>query len=894
MGQNVFAEDFKEDMTENYSESVNDKDTSFIVKYKDGTVMRNRVAVLSNDESVSGNMRVVTYDEEKSIDEVKQELNDSSIEYIQPNYMLELAAVDLESESDVYEEVSESVSIAAGNNKVTVGIIDSEIDSDNSEISGVIYSDGHSWVDNSTLTEGELYFEQTHGTHVAGIIGGKSSVLAGDSQNISIMPLTVFKGNQARTSDIIEAIEYAENMGVDIINMSLGCSEDNTALKEAIEGASDIMFVAAAGNFRRNIDEKPVYPAAYDLPNLISVTSVNSDGGLSYYSDYGENNVDIAAVGKNIESVMPDNERGKLSGTSMSAAVVSRGLALLYSNNKCSSPEEYKELLINSADKVSSLTGYVGNSAKFNAENALNGINKTNVETITYEDEFSISEEVYDESKAYELFAKSKTVDIKCGMAHTLILKEDGTVWAWGSNTYGQLGNGTYTNSTYPVRVKGLTNIVSIEAGGYHNSAVKNDGTIYVWGRGDRGQLGIGKSNRITPAEFTYGRNFIAGKNHSAVIAGHLWNVYVFGDNTSGQLGGVTDEPYLTEPTELVREGPYDESDIHGLAAAYNRTYYVVDSPTHGNSDYLYSIWGFGQNIGNLKMFEKYQTSLGKYFAIGENHAIIYERDNGKIKNVYITGDNTYGQCGTNDNYITSTRLYRTDSLNDYEELAVGSDFTIGRKNDGTVYSWGIEFYAPEQMDDDYEGETIYSVTHKKIPLNNVVKAAAGYNFAIFLDSSGNLWGLGKNSAGQLGNGTTNDASTPVKVMEKELAEDTSAVKVEAGNNYYIALKADGTVWTWGSNNYGQLGNGSTTSETYPVKVEGLTNVTDIKAGNGYCLALKADGTVWAWGKNDYGQLGNGTNVNSSVPVQVQIAFIWSAFKSSIVGNLSNSSSQFL
>lgn len=67
MGQNVFAEDFKEDMTENYSESVNDKDTSFIVKYKDGTVMRNGVAVLSNDESVSGNMRVVTYDEEKRV-----------------------------------------------------------------------------------------------------------------------------------------------------------------------------------------------------------------------------------------------------------------------------------------------------------------------------------------------------------------------------------------------------------------------------------------------------------------------------------------------------------------------------------------------------------------------------------------------------------------------------------------------------------------------------------------------------------------------------------------------------------------------------------------------------------------------------------------------------------
>ena len=886
-GQNVLAENFDEGIKEieNFSESYSDKDTSFIVKYKDGILNRNRANMLSDGGNISSNISVVTYDEEKSVDEVKRELDDSNIEYIQPNYMLELAATDFESEADTYEKVSESITGAIGSDSVTVGIIDSEIDSDNSQISKIISDNGYSWVDNSTLTEGELYFEQTHGTHIAGIIGGKSSVLQGESQNISIMPLTVFKGSQARTSDIIEAIEYAENKGVDIINMSFGCSEDNAALREAIERASDIMFVAAAGNFRRDIDEKPIYPAAYDLPNLISVTSVNSDGGLSYYSDYGENNVDIAALGKNIESVMPENERGKLSGTSMAAAVVSRGLALLYSNNKCNSPKEYKELLINSADKVSSLTGYVGNSAKLNAENALNGVTNTNVEEIEYEDEFSISEEVYDESKAYELFAKSKTVDIKSGMAHTLALKEDGSVWAWGDNTYGQLGNGTYKRSTYPIQVKGLTGIVKIEAGGYHNFARSADGKVYVWGKGDRGQLGSGTSNKNIPMEFYYKNcSFAAGLNHS-VIAWLDWNVFVFGDNRKNQLGGVTDSLYLIPPTELIREGGYAEADVQSIGAAYNDSYYFTGAGS-GEENLSNALWGFGYNIVELKMLGNGKPEpYFKEIVVGKQHAFIYTKDyddhlgNGlnaetNLNQLWVYGANDFGQYGIDYNLGEpySDCAYYTDELADYVQLAAGNDFTIGRKSDGTVYSWGVEFYAPEQLNNEDEYNPMkYSENHKKLPLSNIAAISAGDNFAIFVDTSGNIWGIGKNDKGQLGNGTTTDASTPVKTTEKEQAENKNVLKVENGYGTGIALKTDGTVWSWGNNNYGQLGIGGNENAEYPMKIEGLTNIIDIKIGYGFCLALKSDGTVWSWGKNDYGQLGNGSNANSNVPVQVQI-----------------------
>lgn len=870
MGQCVTAEDISKrgvnnsENIENTEGNVN-VDTSFIVKYKKGKA-RNLFSVGGESEN-NLDIEVINYGEEKSVDEVKRELGDS-VEYVQPNYILELAAVKSD-ESNIADEnnvKNTAVGIQSGSTEVIVGIIDSEIDKSNNELSGLISNKEYSCVDNSNLFEGELGFEQMHGTHIAGIVGGKSNVLhERNKNNIRIMPLTVFKGSQARTSDIINAINYAKDNNADIINMSFGCSEENIALKEAIESAPEILFITAAGNFRRSIDEKPVYPAAYNLPNLISVTSINDDGGLCYFSDYGESNVDIAAIGKDIDSTMPDNKRSYLSGTSMSAAVVSRGAALLYSNNMCSSPEDYKELLISSADKISSLTGYVGNSAKLNVENALNSVSKTSIEKINYNDEFSISPEVYDEETSYKLFAASKTIDIKSGMAHTIALKEDGTVWAWGDNTYGQLGNGTYTSSTYPVRVKGLNGITKIEAGGYHNFAYKTGGYIYVWGRGDRGQLGRGTSNYNTPSTIGGDRsNFSAGLMHSIIADQN--SVYVFGDNSAKQLGNTVSGSYTSSPTKVVLPSSFNYSDIQSVGAGYNKTFFTTDAeegvyPLNG------VLFGFGEGISdNLKIIERDKSDYKRKFAIGRNHAISYllGTGNDNSNSAFVMGTNEYGEQG-NGNISSNNTMGWTSSLSMYTDLAAGDGFTIGLKPDGTVYSWGKTFYSAAQM----AGTLTYSVNHTKIPVSNIKAIAAGDNFAIFLDSSGNMWGLGKNDKGQLGNGTTNNATTPVKVTEREINEDTTAIKVAVGTNHYIALKEDGTVWTWGKNEYGQLGNGTTAEETYPIKVSGLSGITDVKAGNGFCLALKSDGTLWAWGKNDYGQLGNGTKVNSSVPVKV-------------------------
>jgi alpha-tubulin suppressor-like RCC1 family protein len=121
------------------------------------------------------------------------------------------------------------------------------------------------------------------------------------------------------------------------------------------------------------------------------------------------------------------------------------------------------------------------------------------------------------------------------------------------------------------------------------------------------------------------------------------------------------------------------------------------------------------------------------------------------------------------------------------------------------------------------------------------------------------------NGSGQLGDGTNKDRWSPVQV--KGL---TNVVAIDAGNGHTIALKKDGTVWTWGENSSGQLGDGTTTNRVCPVQVKGLTNVTVIAAGTAHNIVVKKDGTVWTWGENAHQQLGDGSNINRCEPLQVK------------------------
>ena len=152
--------------------------------------------------------------------------------------------------------------------------------------------------------------------------------------------------------------------------------------------------------------------------------------------------------------------------------------------------------------------------------------------------------------------------------------------------------------------------------------------------------------------------------------------------------------------------------------------------------------------------------------------------------------------------------------------------------------------------------------------LNGLIALATGDYHSLALKSDGTVWAWGYNYYGQLGDGSTTSSTTPVQVSGL-----SGVIALAGGYSHSLALKSDGTVWAWGSNYSGQLGDGSTTSSTTPVQVSNLDGVVALAAGSYHSLALKSYDTVWAWGYNYYGQLGDGSTDSStgnrSTPVQV-------------------------
>ena len=143
---------------------------------------------------------------------------------------------------------------------------------------------------------------------------------------------------------------------------------------------------------------------------------------------------------------------------------------------------------------------------------------------------------------------------------------------------------------------------------------------------------------------------------------------------------------------------------------------------------------------------------------------------------------------------------------------------------------------------------------------------AGGLRLATTVKTSGDIWSCGRNNYGQLGDGTNVQRTTPAQISN--LPDITSVTTGSSSSTF--ALKSDGTVWACGLNNYGQLGDGTTTNRTAPVQViKGLTGIDSVAAGLYHAVALKSDGTVWTWGRNNYGQLGDGTTTDKLSPVQV-------------------------
>jgi alpha-tubulin suppressor-like RCC1 family protein len=225
-------------------------------------------------------------------------------------------------------------------------------------------------------------------------------------------------------------------------------------------------------------------------------------------------------------------------------------------------------------------------------------------------------------------------------------------------------------------------------------------------------------------------------------------------------------------------------------------------------------------------------------------------------------GDNDYGKLG-DESTTDRNAPVGVSNLSGVQTVAGGGDHSLALKEDCTVWAWG----------DNYNGKLGDGTTTERrtpVQVQNLGRAkaiAAGTDHSLALKNDGTLWAWGYNFNGQLGDGTTTDRTTPVQVS------NLSGVKAIAVGDYHsLALKEDGTLWAWGRNAFGQLGDGTSENDrATPVQVSNLSDVKAMDAGEDHSVALRTDGTVFAWGGNSYGQLGDGTSgTERHTPVQVR------------------------
>jgi alpha-tubulin suppressor-like RCC1 family protein len=336
-----------------------------------------------------------------------------------------------------------------------------------------------------------------------------------------------------------------------------------------------------------------------------------------------------------------------------------------------------------------------------------------------------------------------------------------GNLWVRGANGYGGLGDNTIVRKSSPVQtIAWGSNWKSVTTGRFHTAAIKTDGTLWTWGRNNNSQLGDNTTaNKSSPVQtIAFGTNWkqvSAGNSNTAGIKTD-GTLWTWGANANGQLG---------DNTIVAKSSP-------------------VQTITFGTN------W-MQVSSGYVNLFMAAIKTDGTLWTWGANA--------------------TYGQLGDNTVAPKSSPVQTVAFGTNWKQVTSGGFHCAATKTDGT------------------------------------------------------LWGWGRNDSGQLGDNTVAPKSSPVQTV----AFGTNWKQVSCGYTHTAAIKTDGTLWVWGSNANGALGDNTTTSRSSPVQtVTGGNNWKIVACGYRNTAAVKTDGTLWAWGHNNNGQLGDSSVTSRSSPIQ--------------------------
>ena len=469
-------------------------------------------------------------------------------------------------------------------------------------------------------------------------------------------------------------------------------------------------------------------------------------------------------------------------------------------------------------------------------------------------------------------------VQVSAGFAHTIARRQDGSIWTWGFNQWGQIGNGVYTGAVsglanihpsaddvaFPTRLGDRTDWINVEAGEMHTIAVRQDGSIWMWGRNLNAELGDDPQHfpAPTPARVGTGNDWAyvtmgqggLGLAHTVAIRedGTLW---AWGGNTNGRLGDGTTRDRWT-PVQIGQGTDWKDAQI---SAGWEHTMVVRADG---------SLWGWGVNtngqLGNNSTANQtipVQIGTGTnwaYVSVGHNHSVALRKDG----TLWAWGNQANGRLGNNETSGNQLTPVQIGTYDDWVQISVGMDHTMAIRENGTLWGWGNPQHGrignnpvPIPM----AAGTV--ATPVQIP-GTWDRVWAGPSHTMARRSDGSLMGWGHGGGGRLGTGNANMAGAPTAV---DVNDALDWLNVAPAGAHTLAVREGGQLWAWGDRSSGRLGdNNISGSQNSPIRIGTDSNWSMVTAGAEQSAAIRTDGSLWAWGVHWNGRLGIGAPVRAA------------------------------
>lgn len=492
-----------------------------------------------------------------------------------------------------------------------------------------------------------------------------------------------------------------------------------------------------------------------------------------------------------------------------------------------------------------------------------------------------------DQQSAFATGVSGEFVQVSAGNDHACGIKTDSTVWCWGSDASGKLGNGPLitANQGTPTQVVNLTDAMKVSAGTNHTCALKHDGTVWCWGEGDYGALGgSGTTDSDIPKQITALSQIIdvsVGNGFSCSVASS-GNIWCLGRGLEGQLGNGASANSSTPVTSS------SVTDFVQVSANRDATSYSACGVTRRGKIYC---WGTEQN-GN---FGNGGTS-GLQNAPSESTPVLNFR---KVelfganacglsgdRQLWCWGSDNNGQIGNGSTSSDQINPVLVDDGGSVADFSVGKNFVCSKKIDGMSWCWGVDtngrlgngtvLTTNQEVPSKVAGGKFRQISagdgfvvaisghdgkagSVQLPRDKG-KISAGQTLGCAIEQDGSLWCWGGDGTGQLGNGTvlTATQTSPSVVDNPGPWMQVAANDTTGSNHHACAIKSNGNLWCWGSNTSGKLGIG--TSGGAPRESPVLSGTVDdywsyVAVGGNSTCAIKTDGTLWCWGSNISGKL---------------------------------------